>query len=367
MRDLLSGIWAASAASADAANFSPREWEALLGQARRSRLLARLAVHFAEQPGGLAAVPSPQQQYLQGALALVERQRHEVLAELAHLRRALKGVSAPVVLLKGAAYLLAGLPPARGRVFSDIDLLVGQPQLNEVEGVLFAAGWISQERDAYNQRYYRQWMHEIPPLTHVTRHSVIDLHHTIAPPTSRFKVNAVRLFERIQPIGSSGFFMLGPEDMVLHSASHLYQEGEFDHGLRDLLDVVDLLTHFGRVATFWQTLLARAAELGLGEPLHHLIEQARRLGALRVPVDCEPGLRALRPAWPARGLVAALLTQVLRPQHPSCDTRRAQLARWLLYLRSHQLRMPVRLLIPHLVRKAYTTRFVARNPEKAQT
>ena len=357
MRDLLSGIWASSS---DAARFSPREWEALLGQARRSRLLARLAVHFAEQPGGLAAVPSPQQQYLQGALALVVRQRHEVLAELAHLRRALKGMTTPVVLLKGAAYLLAGLPPARGRVFSDIDLLVTQPQLGEVEGVLFAAGWISQERDAYNQRYYRQWMHEIPPLAHVTRHSVIDLHHTIAPPTSRFKVDADRLFDRIQPVGSSGFFMLGPEDMVLHSASHLYQEGEFDHGLRDLLDVVDLLTHFGRVDTFWPALLARAAELELGEPLYHLIEQARRLGTLHVPADCEAGLRTLRPAWPARWLVAALLAQVLRPQHPSCDTRRAKLARWLLYVRSHQLRMPIRLLIPHLLRKAYMTRFAAR-------
>lgn len=357
MRDLLSGIWATPAG---AAAFSAREWEALLGQARRSRLLARLAVHFADQPEGLAAVPAPQRQYLQGALALVERQRHEVLAELAHLRRALKGVMTPVVLLKGAAYLLADLPPARGRVFSDIDLLVTQPQLDEIERELFAAGWISQERDAYNQRYYRQWMHEIPPLAHVTRHSVIDLHHTIAPPTSRFKVDAARLFDRIQPVGSSGFFILGPEDMVLHSASHLYQEGEFDHGLRDLLDVVDLLTHFGQVAAFWPALLARAAELGLGEPLYHLIEQARRLGALHVPADCEAGLRALRPAWPSRALVAALLAQVLRPQHPSSDTRLAKMARWLLYVRSHQLRMPIRLLIPHLVRKAYMTRFAAR-------
>jgi len=46
---------------------SAREWELLLGQARRSRLLARLALHCAAQPGGLATIDDPQRQYLQGA------------------------------------------------------------------------------------------------------------------------------------------------------------------------------------------------------------------------------------------------------------------------------------------------------------
>jgi len=283
-----------------------------------------------------------------------------VLAELAHLRRALADVTAPVVLLKGAAYLFADLPPSRGRIFSDIDLLVDRTQLSEVEITLSSAGWISQERDAYNQRYYRQWMHEIPPLEHVTRRSVIDLHHTIAPPTSRFKVDAARLFERIVPVGDSGFFILGPEDMVLHSAVHLYQEGEFDHGLRDLLDLVDLLTHFGRDAAFWPRLLARAAELGLGEPLFLLVEQAQQRLGLIVPAADDSALQALRPPWLSRWGVGCLLKLALRPQHPSCDTRASAAARWLLYVRSHQLRMPIRLLIPHLIRKAYTTRFAAR-------
>ena len=33
-------------------------------------------------------------------------------------------------------------------------------------------------------------------LRHVQRNTVIDLHHTIAPPTSRFRVNGARLLAR---------------------------------------------------------------------------------------------------------------------------------------------------------------------------
>ena len=356
MTDLLSGVWGAKVRPAE---FSPADWELLLGQARRARLLPRLARHFDDRDSGLALLPSPQQHYLRGALHIVERQRHEVLAELAHMRRALRGLATPVVLLKGAAYLFAGLPPARARMFSDLDIMVERGQIAAVEDALLAGGWISEERDAYNQRYYREWMHEVPPLRHVQRGSVIDLHHTIAPPTSRFKVDAERLFERVRPVGASGLFVLGPEDMVLHSAVHLYQESEFDHGLRDLLDLHDLLLHFGREPAFWSELLARARELGLEEPLFHLLHQAQRLFGLPLPAEAAAALAARPIGGPAMSLVAALLAQALRPNHPSCDNPTARLARWLLYVRSHWMRMPLHLLLPHLMRKAYMARFPA--------
>ena len=39
------------------------------------------------------------------------------------------------------------------------------------------------------------------------------------------------------------------------------------------------------------------------------------------------------------------------PEHPSCRSGSAAFAKWCLYVRSHYLRMPLRLLIPHLVHK----------------
>ena len=185
MPDLLSGVWAQDDKPPQ---FSLREWEMVLGQARQSRLLGRLAQHHVAHHW-LQSVPAGPRLYLEGALRLIDRQHHQVQWEVNCIRRALRHVQCPVVMLKGAAYFVADLPPRRGRLFSDIDIMVPKERMAVVEGALFRAGWISQERDAYNQRYYREWMHEIPPLTHVQRQTVIDVHHTITPPTSRFKVD----------------------------------------------------------------------------------------------------------------------------------------------------------------------------------
>ena len=189
MRDLLSAVWEQESQQPQ---FSLKEWEIVLGQARQSRLLGRLAQHHVAH-GWLSEVPAQPRLYLEGALRLVDRQHHQVRWEVGCIKRALKHVQCPVVMLKGAAYFVAALPPRQGRLFSDIDIMVPRERLTEIEGALFRAGWISQERDAYNQRYYRDWMHEIPPLTHVQRQTVIDVHHTITPPTSRFKVDGRRL------------------------------------------------------------------------------------------------------------------------------------------------------------------------------
>ena len=90
--------------------------------------------------------------------------------------------------------------------------------------------------DAYDQRYYRQWMHELPPLRHMTRQTVLDVHHTILPLTAHLKPDPAKLWEAAVGIeGQVNFCVLAPVDMVLHSATHLFHDGELEHGLRDLV------------------------------------------------------------------------------------------------------------------------------------
>jgi hypothetical protein len=348
-QDLLSSVWADPDRQP---KFSPREWELLLGQARQARMQGRLAQHFAERDW-MSNVPAGPRCHLESGLVVARRQWHEVRWEADCIRRALTGVRTPIVLLKGAAYLLAGLPPARGRIFSDIDILVEHSKLTEVESSLFAAGWISEERDAYNDRYYRQWMHELPPMRHVQRGTSIDIHHTITPPTSRFKVDGAELLNRIQAIPEHpGLYTLCPTDMVLHSAAHLFLEGEFDHGLRDLLDMNDLVVHFAKDAGYWDQLLDRAEQLELKIPLSHALIHLKRLFSTAPPARLDARISALDRSVISLRLMSALLSKALRPDHPSCDERLTGSARWLLYVRSHHLRMPVHLAVPHLARKA---------------
>jgi Uncharacterised nucleotidyltransferase len=358
--DLLAQVLAQRAKRPD---ISLADWETILGQARQSRLLGRLARQCADW-GWLKEIPQGPRNYLEGALRLVDRQHHEVQWEVDCIRRALKELNTPVVLLKGAAYFMAGLPPRSGRLFSDIDIMVERAHLPQVEGALFRAGWIGEERDAYNERYYRKWMHEIPPMRHVHRGTVIDVHHTITPPTSRFKVDGKSLLPYIEAIDERrDLFVLSPMDMVLNSAVHLFQEGEFGHGLRDLLDMKDLLEHFAKQEGFWAKLFDRADELGLQIPLFHALHHIRRLFGFLVPPEWDERVARLSPTAPARVTMGWLLGLALRPEHPSSDTRWTGLARWLLYVRSHALRMPLQRVLVHLARKSWM-RYFPKKPVK---
>lgn len=343
---------------------SLRDWEDLLSQARRASLSVRLASRWADT-AGLQQVPLGPRQHLAASLRVGERVAQGMSLEAERVARVLQHAGHRCVLLKGAAYLCAGLPPARGRIFGDIDILVPRHLVAAVEDALLGGGWISGELDAYNQRYYREWMHEIPPLTHVRRGSTIDLHHTITPPTSAFHVDGAALLSAVRPVDEQGlFWVLQPVDMVLHSAVHLFAEGEFDRGLRDLLDMADLLRHFEATERgFWPDLIARAQVLGLQVPLHHALRHVERLFGPRVPAAQREAVSALAPAWPQPQIMCWLLTLALRPMHPRCDGRLTGLARWLLYVRSNWLRMPLRLLLPHLLRKAWIRRFPAKPPK----
>ena len=349
MRPLLCSIWSAPAAP----TLSGADWERLLSSARRARLIARLAEHFRAQ-GWLDAVPEGPAVALRNALKEARRQHDETLWEVARLRDALQRISGPIVLLKGAAYVLADLPPQRGRLFGDIDLMVDRAELRNAEGALFAAGWIATRLDPYDERYYRDWMHELPPMEHVERRTHIDVHHTITPPTSRYAVDsALLLRDRVPVPGQPRLGVLAPADMVLHSGAHLLQEGEFTAGLRDLLDFRDLLAHFGRDAAFWPALAARARQLGLSVPLHYMCRLADDLLAAPLPPSFRAALQEQAPMWPWRRLTHRLLATVIAGGGPAGPSRGESLARWLLYVRSHWIRMPWYRILPHLARKAW--------------
>lgn len=314
--DLLTPLWR----TPGPLQLAPDEWATLLGQARVSRLLPRLALHLRHH-GGLAEVPEAPRRYLEGALRAAERQRNAVRWEIERLREALAALPGPVVLLKGAAYVAAALPPAAGRMFGDVDILMPRAQLVAAEAHLLGAGWVQQGLDPYDERYYRDWMHELPPFKHVWRHTWLDVHHTITPPTSRFRVDGAALLAEARPLpGAAGLWTLSPRDMVLHSAAHLLLDGELPHGLRDLLDLHDLLRHFGAEPGFWPALVERAQVLGLVPLLALALQQLERLFGL--PSDEARAAAARLPA--PRGLTSALLADALRPHHPSCSDARAQ-------------------------------------------
>lgn len=329
---------------------TPAQWDLLIRQARRANLIARLACLL--QPR-LETVPLGPRQHLHSALLIARRQGIATRWEAGRIRAALAPLGLEPILLKGAAYLLAGRPAAEGRLFGDVDILVPRARLEEVEAALIGAGWaFDAELSDYDQRYYREWMHEIPPLRHVERDTALDLHHTILPPTARVKVNTPALFEDTLALPDMpGLRVLAPTTMFLHSAAHLFHEGELDNGLRDLFDLDALLRDFGRDPAFWAQLVPRARVLGLGRPLFHALRYTTRLLGTPVPADVMQA--AAEDAPRSQALLDACYERALMPVHASCANAFTGVARTALYVRSHWIRMPAGLLARHLARKAW--------------
>jgi hypothetical protein len=326
------------------------QWEALVRQARRGNLLARIAVTL-DELGLLSQVPAAPRAHLVAGRTLAQAQAGVVRREVAHIERALAPTGVPIVLLKGAAYLLAGLPTARGRVFSDIDILVPRHALTEVEAALMLNGWVTSKDTPYDQRYYRRWMHELPPLRHISRQTALDVHHAILPTTARLKPDSAKLLAASRPVtGEPRLRVLAPVDMVLHSATHLFCNEDVGNGLRDLVDLDSLLRDFAREAGFWPGLTARSAELDLTRPLYYALRYAVRLLDTPVPARALGAAEIGRPPSLLRGLMDALFLQTLRPERASHSL--ASLARGSLYVRAHWLRMPPLLLAQHLTIKA---------------
>jgi len=368
-------------APADLPALSLPDWDLLLRVARRARLLGRIEADLAAA-GLLGAIPERAGNHLRAARNVVAHRHTLTTWEVDRILWALEGVDVRLTLLKGIAYVMAGLPPARGRLFADVDLMVPEARIDEVEKTLLARGWFRKPLDPYDERYYRVWSHEIPPLRHRERETEIDIHHTILPRTSRLKPDPALLFAAARPLpalaarsGASPdpllpadprLQVLAPADMVLHSLVHLFLEGDPQDGLRlrDLVDAHDLLRHFGAEPDFWGSLVPRARELGLTRPLYYGLRYARRLLGADVPHAVRAAAKKAAPPAPVRALMDRLVPLALFPEHPDFPRRRAARARLLIYVRSHWLRMPPLLLARHLGYKAWLR--VRRVPRKVE-
>jgi hypothetical protein len=333
--------------------FGVADWEALIVQARRANLLARVAFRL-EERGLLACVPTRPRAHFESATTLASAQAGAVRREVEHIVRAVNRTGVDTVLLKGAAYLLAALPAARGRMFADIDVLVPFDRLDEVEAALRLHGWATTHHSDYDQRYYRQWMHELPPLRHVVRTTVVDVHHAILPRTARLKPSSAKLLAASRPLPAGDRLrVLAPIDMVLHSATHLFHNEELGQGLRDLGDLDSLLRHFAALPGFWKALPARAAELDLARPLYYGIHHATRLYGTPVPTPAALEIAKGGPPGALDRVMDALYDRALRPAEDRDPV--ASLARQALFVRAHWLRMPLPLLVRHLGAKALRT------------
>ena len=327
------------------------EWDQLLPQARAAGLLARLDILLRERRLSDKIPPQTIPHFI-AARRIAQNEHCAMRWEVNRIARALRGIDGtPIVLLKGAAYAIRGLPNARGRISADVDILVAKEKLLIIEEALLKHGWAHIKLEEYDQYFYRRWSHELPPLQHRDRGTVVDVHHTILPPTGRLHPHPKKLLTAAVPVEGAKFAVLAPADMVLHCAAHAFQDGELQRGLRDLVDIDDLLRYFAE-PNFWNELVSRAEELDLSRPLFYALRYSQKILATPVPEAVLVANKKWQPLWPAISIMDSLVENVIEASGSLSCASKARIARKALYIRSHWLRMPPHLLIPHLARKS---------------
>ena len=267
--------------------------------------------------------------------------------EIRETGRIFKDVDFPVVLLKGGAYLALGLSAARGRRVSDLDIMVPRQHLMQTERLLLENSWGRDKKtdNAYDQAYYRNWMHELPPLRHSERRTIIDVHHALMPPVSPLSHTGAAMFDALQPVTDSGLFALGTQDMFLHSCLHSFYASDFQTPLRSLMELYDLAGEMDAAA--WNGLCARAKSLGLVWPLVLGLDVLARYFPDRCPVHVLDDVRRRAGRRLARHFLARMVDISLRGTEGIAFRTVGKF--WLV--RSHFTAMKPRYLLRHYWQK----------------
>ena len=305
-------------------------WTALLAMARAEQLIGTLAYRLDGLP-----MPEAAAGILADARASAIEQRRAALWEAEAARRSLAGVECPVVLLKGTAFVAAGLAAGQGRSIGDLDILVPRDSIDAVEAALLAAGWEWVKPDPYDDAYYRRWMHELPPLIHRDRDRMIDVHHTILPLTAKPRPDAAALVAD-SVVLENGLRILSRADIIVHAAAHLFADGDLAGGMRNLWDIDRLCREFAEAdGDFYPGLLDRARQHGLLASVQRALRLANQLYG--TPVAVSPGTRRSDALYRRRLTARDGWGRATRPW-----------TRLGFFVRSHWLRMPPTMLARHL-------------------
>lgn len=262
--------------------------------------------------------------------------------EMDRISRAIAGAGIRAVVLKGGAYVALGLDAAAGRRVSDLDILVSEGDLEKTEALLLDAGWQRDEPtdNPYDQQYYREYMHELPPLRHKTRGTIVDVHHALLPKTARYAIATQKLVNAARDTEVAGLSCFAPLDVFIHSAVHAFADGAVDAPVRTLVELYFLFNELDDGVR--EQLVERSRDLGAKMPVAVALWALGNLfdvsSAAKLSPELAPAYRHLMLKWALRAKTAG---------GPGVVP-----AKLFLYIRSHYLRMPVYLLLPHLVRKA---------------
>ncbi len=250
------------------------------------------------------------------------------------------------LVLKGAAYIFAEKSIAVGRTMTDVDILVTKSSLDNAEFWLFLNGYALINNDDYDDFYYRQWMHELPPFVNTTGGLTLDLHHNLLPITSKRFIEPQLLFDEASEVGPN-LFRPCDADLIIHSAVHLLQDSVFNRTLRDLNDLYHLIEALVQHDKNTVKLIERAKTLRLEKDLAKvfaLLECVYQRKLSNIESDFVKQCLGESLIWRLERY--CYITMLQQPVLVDWTVKH-HLSSWILFVKSHLIKMPLSLLIKH--------------------
>lgn len=337
-------------------------WNRVLLDAHMLKVRGRLA-HDAKEYGLWEKLPAKVQQILTSAEIITQAGQRKIMWEANRVRRALYGFKDRVILLKGGAYLAKGMKCAAGRTSVDIDILVAKKNLDIVENHLLISGYGSHVLSDYDQVYYREWAHELPPLLHPDRMVEVDIHHTILQVTNRLSPKIELMINSAVSL-EDNIYVLSEEDMLLHSIVHLFVDGTLKSSIRNLLEQHDMIGEFSADPLFWSRFMDRAEEMNFTRPVFYALRYCHHFLNTDIPDDVMGRAKTAAPGFIILKLMDLMIFRVMVPFGEGRSKFTDYLATNGLYIRSHWLRMPPVMLALHLMQKLYRRFKISVKPSK---
>jgi hypothetical protein len=330
--------------------YSDSQWEAHIRILRGSDLLASF-YYALERTSLLKYVPDFALKHLTSAKMYADRQSHQIKQEAAELDNLLGSINIKPIFLKGSAYVLRDDVNHFGRVMSDMDILVRKSELDEVEKILRKNNWIEKKLDNYDEQYYRKWAHEIPPYVHAYRGTTLDIHHTLIPPISGVIIPESILFTGVT-LTKSNIAVLSNQLVVLHCMIHLFFNEEFNRSFRDVWDLHLLMSNLeftGEISDF----VHLAKSLGFGKEVFYTISLCDIFFDKNYGVCLSELRKTFNFPFASEQFVCKIVRPAVMPSHDLIPSKWNSFSQFVMYMRGHLLKMPLRVLIPHTIVKFY--------------
>ncbi|UUM32242.1 nucleotidyltransferase family protein [Vibrio japonicus] len=334
-------------------NLPPSALSNIIAEARYYNMLAQLK-YICESKGYWNALHNQFKQHLDSGYLFYVNQRKQLANEAEQIAQVLTPLKVNWVYLKGGAYHLSEMKCFSGRMMNDIDILVEERDLARVEEAFKINGWLSSEISNYDDKFYRSWSQEIPPLRHLYRQIELDVHFNILPKTLKESLDGRYLFEESTVLNANSYEkVMKPHAMLMHSAIHLFYESEYHKGLRDLYDIYILINAFGKESEFWRNLIDLQHKVGNERSVYCALRYSRKVFNVDIPSDILEYYNQYKPNTFYLRLLDFCFLNVFTSNYPPYRKFGYTLSELALYLRGHLKRMPLRLLVPHLAKKSF--------------